>query len=71
MTWDKVLSYPRGGVSFTSFGIHSTHFLVHLHFNVLSSLPAIFATRIATEVECYQFSCHFAVPEKTPNTVCF
>ena len=53
------------------------HFLVHLHFNLLSSLPAIFVTRIATEVisqiiECYQFSCHLAVPEKkswTPKGV--
>ena len=73
MTWDKVLSYPRSGVSCTSFGIHSTpfpfHFLVHLQFNLLSWLQAIFATSIAAEmisqmIECYQFSCHFAVPEK-------
>jgi hypothetical protein len=42
------------------------HFLVHLHFNLVSSLLATFSNRMATEmiyqmIECYQFSCQFAV----------
>ena len=40
--------------------------LVHLHFNLVSSLLALFATIMANQkinkmIECYQFSCHFAV----------
>ena len=42
------------------------HFLVHLHFNLVSSHLAIFSTRMAIGmiyqmIECYLFSCQFAV----------
>ena len=45
--------------STTPFPFHF-YFLVNLHFNLVSSLLALFAARIAFQmkVKCYQFSCH-------------
>ena len=53
------------------FNLHlfSFYFLVHLHFKLVSSLLGIFATQMTSEmisqvIECYQYKCHFAVPQK-------
>ena len=43
--------------------------LVYLHFSLVNSILAIFSSRMATGmisqiIECYQFSCQLAVPQK-------
>ena len=53
----------KGGFIYTYF----ISFGVHLHFNLVTSLVARFAIRMASQkktklIECYQFSCHFSVP---------
>ena len=62
-----VVYQPRlWGVSSTPFQFH---FHVHLHIDIVSSLLALFATRMATQMttkmitqmtEHFQFSCHWA-----------
>ena len=68
-----ISKHPMGWrVSSTPFPFH---FLVHLHFNLVSSLLAVFSTRIASQmiiqmIECYQFSCRFPVTPKRYGKRC-
>ena len=62
----KLSHYRLWGVSSTP---SPFHFLVHLHFKLISSLLAIFATQMTSEmifqmIECYQFKYHFTVSQK-------